>query len=178
MFYSSPTHSRCLAIVYRVNAWRKACHCGLIQKDYQREGGKKKSSRFKRGNDGEMGLVSSHWQGAREPGAGHRLTGPPRPHSTLTGKSSRLSCRRELTSHLTPLGLPPTEALLEVCHLDITDGKAHKNIYNEQWLNVPFLFIQENIKINTPKYYKIFIYKNEHSPKILKSGLKKKLPKI
>ena len=31
--------------------------------------GKKKSSRFKRGNDGEMGLVSSLWQGAREPGA-------------------------------------------------------------------------------------------------------------
>ena len=40
------------------------------------------------------------------------------------------------------------------------------------------MFIQENIKINTPKYYKIFLYNNEHSPKILKSDLKKKLPKI
>lgn len=53
-------------------------------------------------------------------------------------------------------------------------ARLHKNIYNEEWLNIPLLFIQENIKINTPKYYKLFIYKNEHSPKILKSGLKKK----
>lgn len=54
----------------------------------------------------------------------------------------------------------------------------HKNIYNEEWLNIPLLFIQENIKINTPKYYKLFIYKNEKSPKIPKSGLEKKTQKI
>lgn len=57
-------------------------------------------------------------------------------------------------------------------------ARLHKNIYNEGWLNIPLLFIQENIKIKTPKYYKLFIYKNEHSPKILKSGLKKKTQKI
>lgn len=33
---------------------------------------------------------------------------------------------------------------MRVCHLDRTQA------YNEDWFNVPLLFMQENIKINTP----------------------------
>lgn len=48
-----------------------------------------------------------------------------RQHSTLTGKSLLVSLAFPADGpHLTPLSLTPTEALLEVCHLDITDGKA------------------------------------------------------
>lgn len=39
------------------------------KKDTSGKEKKKKSSSFKPGNDGEMGLVSSLWQGAGEPGA-------------------------------------------------------------------------------------------------------------